>query len=89
MRRWTRRLQKSARAIALIAVVLACTGCPLMIASSAGSAAYQGYKYEHNKNHRATASSTSGKKSTTTASSKQSTKSTAVVPKTIPDSEIE
>lgn len=89
MRRWTRRLQTSVRAIALIAVVLACTGCPLMIASSAGSAAYEGYKYEHKKKPAATASSTTSKKSTTTASSAQSTKSTTAAPKTIPDSEIE
>jgi hypothetical protein len=54
-----------------------------MIASSAGSAAYEGYKYEHNKK---TASST---KSATTASSTQSTKSTAAAPKAISDSDIE
>jgi hypothetical protein len=85
---WTQRLQKSGRAIALITVVLACTGCPLMIASSAGSAAYEGYKYEHKK-PAATASSTTSKKSTTDASSTQSTNSTSAAPKKIPDSDIE
>jgi len=53
--------------IALIAVALACTGCPLMIASSAGSAAYEGYKYTHNKNQPAATSSSSTKKTTSTA----------------------
>lgn len=89
MRRWTPRLQKSVRAIALITVVLACTGCPLMIAGSAGSAAYEGYKYEHQKKLAATASSTTNKKSTTTASSTQSTKSATAAPKKISDSDIE
>jgi hypothetical protein len=61
-----------------------------MIASSAGSAAYEGYKYEHNKNQpAATASSTQSKKSAASASSTQSSKSTTVAPKKIPDSEIE
>jgi hypothetical protein len=61
-----------------------------MIASSAGSAAYEGYKYEHKKNSpAATASSTHSKKSTTTASSTAGTKSTAAAPKNIPDSEVE
>lgn len=74
-------------AIALIAVALTSSGCPLMIASSAGSAAYQGYKYEHNKNQpAATASSTPSNKTTT---STQSSKSTTAAPKKIPDSDIE
>ena len=78
MERRTLRLRKSVRAIAVIAAALACAGCPLMIASSAGTAAYEGYKYEHKKTPpAATASSTAG------------TKSTAAAPKNIPDSEIE
>jgi hypothetical protein len=89
MRRWTQRLQKTVRAIAMAIVVLACTGCPLMIASSAGSAAYEGYKYEHKKKPAATASSTTSKKSTTTASSSQTTESTTTAPKKISDSDIE
>lgn len=40
--------------------------------------AYQGYKYEHNKNQ-----------PTATTSNTQSTKSTDTAPKKIPDSEIE
>jgi hypothetical protein len=51
-----------------------------MIASSAGSAAYEGYKYEHKKNQPAAAASTSTKKTTSTA--KAPTHS-------IPDNEIE
>jgi len=38
-----------------------------MIAGSAGSAAYEGYKYEHNKNQPAATASTSTKKTTSTA----------------------
>ncbi len=61
-----------------------------MIASSAGSAAYEGYKYEHKKDQpTATASSGQTKKTTATASSTQSTKSTASSQKKIPDSDIE
>jgi len=67
MRKWTPRLRESVVAIALLAVALACTGCPLMIASSAGSAAYEGYKYEHNKNQAAATASPSTKKTTSTA----------------------
>jgi hypothetical protein len=51
-----------------------------MIASSAGSAAYQGYKYQHNKNQPAAAASTSSKKTTSTAKAPTHK---------IPDSEIE
>ena len=76
---WTR---ESVVAIALIAVTLACTGCPLMIASSAGSAAYEGYKYEHNKNQPAATASTSTSTKKTTSTAK------APAPK-IPDNEIE
>ena len=64
----------------MIAVALTNTGCPLMIASSAGSAAYEGYKYEHNKNQPGATTSTSTRKATSTA--------TAPTHK-IPDSEIE
>lgn len=49
-----------------------------MIASSAGSAAYEGYKYEHKKNPSAATSST--KKTTSTAKAPRHS---------IPDSEIE
>ena len=80
MRRWSPRLRESVVAIALLAVALSCDGCPLMIASSAGSAAYQGYKYEHNKNQPAAAASTSSKKTTSTAKAPTHK---------IPDSEIE
>jgi hypothetical protein len=59
-----------------------------MIASSAGSAAYEGYKYEHKKTPAATASSTTSKKSTT-ASSTQNTKPATAAPKKISDSDIE
>ena len=65
MGKWT--LRESVVAIALIAVTLSCTGCPLMIASSAGSAVYEGYKYQHNKNQPAATASSSTKKSTSTA----------------------
>jgi hypothetical protein len=67
MRKWIPRLRESVVAIALLAVALACTGCPLMIASSAGSAAYEGYKYAHNKNQPAASASSSTKKTTSTA----------------------
>lgn len=61
-----------------------------MIAGSAGSAAYEGYKYEHNKNQPAkTASNTQTKKSTATASITQSSKTTTSAQRKIPDSEIE
>ena len=36
--------------IALVALALACAGCPAMIV---GSLAYQGYKYLHNRNEQA------------------------------------
>jgi hypothetical protein len=61
------RLRESVVAIALIAVALTSTGCPAMLIGSAGSAAYQGYKYEHNKNQPAATASTSTKKTTSTA----------------------
>ena len=83
MRRWWEEvgpLVRVALEVALILVALTCTGCPLMIASSAGSAAYEGYKYEHNKNQPAAAASTSTKKTSSTA--KAPTHS-------IPDNEIE
>jgi len=52
-----------------------------MIATSAGSAAYEGYKYTHKKNQpAATASITSTKKTTSTATARTHT---------IPDNEIE
>ena len=78
MRKWT--LRESVIGMALIVVALACAGCPLMIATSAGSAAYEGYKYEHNKNQPAATASTSTKKTTSTAKAPTHT---------IPDSEIE
>jgi hypothetical protein len=84
MRRWWEELRPLARValeVALILVALTGTGCPLMIASSAGSAVYEGYKYTHNKNQpAATASSTSTKKNTSTAKAHTHT---------IPDNEIE
>jgi hypothetical protein len=70
MRRWWEEvgpLVHVAFEIAFILVALTCTGCPLMIAGSAGSAAYEGYKYEHNKNQPAATASTSTKKTTSTA----------------------
>jgi hypothetical protein len=62
-------------------------GClPLMIPGLA----YQGYKYEHNKNQpTATASSTQSKNSTASTSSAQSNKATTPPPKKISDSDIE
>jgi len=51
-----------------------------MIASSAGSAVYEGYKYEHNKTQPGATAATSAKKTTSTA--KEPTHK-------IPDSEIE
>jgi hypothetical protein len=83
MRRWWEKvgpLVRVAPEVAFILVALTCTGCPLMIAGSAGSAAYEGYKYEHNKNQPAATASTSTKK----------TASTAKAPThKIPDNEIE
>ena len=70
MRKWWEEvgsLVRVALEVALILVALACTGCPLIIASSAGSAAYEGYKYEHNKNQPAATASSSTKKTTSTA----------------------
>jgi hypothetical protein len=70
MRKWWEEvgpLVRVAFEVAFIFVALTCTGCPLMIAGSAGSAAYEGYKYEHNKNQPAATASTSTKKTTSTA----------------------
>jgi len=85
-----RLLRESVVAIALIAVALTCTGCPAMLIGSAGSAAYQGYKYEHKKNEpAAAASSTQSKKPSASASSSTQSSKSATAPKKIPDNEIE
>lgn len=62
--------------VSLIAAALTCTaGCPALMVPGL---AYQGYKYEHNKNQpEATSSATQGKKTTTSQQQK------------IPDNEIE
>ena len=70
MRRWWEEVGSVVHVafeIAFILVALTCTGCPLMIAGSAGSAAYEGYKYEHNKNQPTATASISTKKTTSTA----------------------
>jgi hypothetical protein len=70
------RLQKSIGTIALaLAAALFGSGCPALMVPGV---AYQGYKYEHNKNQpEATSTSTQSKKNTTSQQEK------------IPDSEIE
>jgi hypothetical protein len=73
-------MQKAEQLFATIALAAAaaifCSGCPALMVPSL---AYQGYKYEHNKNEpAASASSTQSKKSTTPSQQQK-----------IPDSEIE
>ena len=60
--------------LATVAAIF-CSGCPALMIPSL---AYQGYKYEHNKNQPAAS-----------ATSTQSTKSTSAPQQKIPDSEIE
>jgi hypothetical protein len=73
-------MQKAEQLFATIGLATAaaifCSGCPALMIPSL---AYQGYKYEHNKNQ-PTAASTS---------SAQSRKSTSTSQQKIPDSEIE
>ena len=72
-------MQKAEQLFATIGLATAaaifCSGCPALMVPSL---AYQGYKYEHNKNQPAAS-----------ATSTQSTKSTSAPQQKIPDSEIE
>jgi hypothetical protein len=71
-----RRLQKSIGTIALaLAAALFGSGCPALMVPGL---AYQGYKYEHNKNQPEASSSPTQSKKTTTSQQQK-----------IPDSEIE
>jgi hypothetical protein len=76
MRMWARRLRRSIGTIALaVTAALFCSGCPALMVPGL---AYQGYKYEHDKN-----------KPAASASSTPNAKSTATAQKKIPDNEIE
>jgi hypothetical protein len=71
------RLQRSIGTIALaLAAALFGSGCPALMVPGL---AYQGYKYEHNKNQPEANSTSTQSKKTTTSSQQQK----------IPDSEIE
>jgi hypothetical protein len=59
-----------------VAAAIFSSGCPALMVPSL---AYQGYKYEHNKNQPAASTSSTQSKKSTTASQQQK----------IPDSEIE
>jgi DNA-directed RNA polymerase subunit M/transcription elongation factor TFIIS len=76
-------MQKAEQLFATIALAAAaaifCSGCPALMVPSL---AYQGYKYEHNKNEPAASAS-----STSSTQSKKST--TPSQQQKIPDSEIE
>jgi len=73
-------MQKAEQLFATIGLATAaaifCSGCPALIVPSL---AYQGYKYEHNKNAPAASTSSTQSKKSTTPSPQQK----------IPDSEIE
>jgi hypothetical protein len=76
MRNWTQELRRSIFAIALaVTAALFGSGCPALMVPGL---AYQGYKYEHDKNQPAAS-----------ASSVPNAKSTATARKKIPDNDIE
>jgi hypothetical protein len=70
-------------ALAVVAAIL-CSGCPALMIPGL---AYQGYKYEHNKNETAASTSSTQSNKSTSAQSHKSTASSQQ--QKIPDSEIE